>query len=63
MQILLLLGEVGGVEYRVIGRSERSNHQANRCMGCGACASMFKTEVQMGHAGASEANSQLKLPR
>jgi len=60
-QILLLLGEVGGVEeYRVI--------EAVKCgkikkpivaWAIGTCSGMFKTEVQFGHAG-SFANSQLE---
>ncbi|KAL4921424.1 citrate synthase-like protein [Aspergillus aurantiobrunneus] len=60
-KILVLLGEVGGVEeYRVI-------EAVKNCVitkpivawAIGTCASMFKTEVQFGHAGAS-ANSDLE---
>lgn len=60
-KILLLLGEVGGVEeYRVIDAVK--NGQITKpivAWAIGTCASMFKTEVQFGHAGAS-ANSQLE---
>lgn len=60
-KILLLLGEVGGVEeYRVIEAVK--NGQITKpivAWAIGTCASMFKTEVQFGHAGAS-ANSQLE---
>jgi ATP citrate (pro-S)-lyase len=56
-----LLGEVGGVEeYRVIEAVK--NGQITKpivAWAIGTCASMFKTEVQFGHAGAS-ANSQLE---
>jgi ATP citrate (pro-S)-lyase len=60
-KILLLLGEVGGVEeYRVIEAVK--NGQIKKpivAWAIGTCASMFKTEVQFGHAG-SFANSQLE---
>lgn len=60
-KILLLLGEVGGVEeYRVI--DAKKNGIITKpivAWAIGTCASMFKTEVQFGHAG-SFANSQLE---
>lgn len=60
-KILLLLGEVGGVEeYRVIEAVKNSTiTKPIVAWAIGTCASMFKTEVQFGHAGAS-ANSQLE---
>jgi ATP citrate (pro-S)-lyase len=60
-KILLLLGEVGGVEeYRVIEAVNMSTiTKPVVAWAIGTCASMFKTEVQFGHAGAS-ANSQLE---
>ncbi|KAJ5539581.1 hypothetical protein N7504_000809 [Penicillium tannophilum] len=60
-KILVLLGEVGGVEeYRVI-EAVKSGVITKPIVAwaIGTCASMFKTEVQFGHAGAS-ANSQLE---
>jgi citrate synthase len=60
-KILLLLGEVGGVEeYRVIEAVK--NGQIKKpivAWAIGTVASMLKTEVQFGHAG-SFANSQLE---
>lgn len=60
-KILLLLGEVGGVEeYRVIEAVKGGQiTKPIVAWAIGTCASMFKTEVQFGHAGAS-ANSQLE---
>ncbi|KAL9622545.1 MAG: hypothetical protein Q9160_003042 [Pyrenula sp. 1 TL-2023] len=60
-KILLLLGEVGGVEeYRVIEAVKKGViTKPIVAWAIGTCASMFKTEVQFGHAGAS-ANSQLE---
>ncbi|KAN0084843.1 Citrate synthase-like protein [Elaphomyces granulatus] len=60
-KILLLLGEVGGVEeYRVIEAVRNGTiTKPVVAWAIGTCASMFKTEVQFGHAGAS-ANSQLE---
>lgn len=60
-KILLLLGEVGGVEeYRVIEAVKQGKiTKPIVAWAIGTCASMFKTEVQFGHAGAS-ANSQLE---
>ncbi|KAI5286372.1 citrate synthase [Ascosphaera aggregata] len=60
-KILLLLGEVGGVEeYRVIEAVKQGQiTKPIVAWAIGTCASMFKTEVQFGHAGAS-ANSQLE---
>ncbi|KAI9039567.1 putative ATP citrate lyase, subunit 1 [Aspergillus affinis] len=60
-KILLLLGEVGGVEeYRVIEAVKNGViTKPIVAWAIGTCASMFKTEVQFGHAGAS-ANSQLE---
>ncbi|KAI9872704.1 MAG: citrate synthase [Pleopsidium flavum] len=60
-KMLLLLGEVGGVEeYRVI-EAVKSGVITKPVVAwaIGTCASMFKTEVQFGHAG-SFANSQLE---
>jgi ATP citrate (pro-S)-lyase len=60
-KILLLLGEVGGVEeYKVI-EAVKSGAITKPIVAwaIGTCASMFKTEVQFGHAGAF-ANSQLE---
>jgi len=60
-KILLLLGEVGGVEeYKVIEAVEQGViTKPIIAWAIGTCASMFKTEVQFGHAG-SFANSQLE---
>ncbi|KAJ5674446.1 ATP-citrate synthase subunit 1 [Penicillium maclennaniae] len=60
-KILVLLGEVGGVEeYRVIEAiKEGTITKPVVAWAIGTCASMFKTEVQFGHAGAS-ANSQME---
>ncbi|KAF9893265.1 citrate synthase [Aspergillus nanangensis] len=60
-KILVLLGEVGGVEeYRVIEAVKNGTiTKPVVAWAIGTCASMFKTEVQFGHAGAS-ANSQLE---
>ena len=60
-KILVLLGEVGGVEeYRVIEAVKNGViTKPIVAWAIGTCASMFKTEVQFGHAGAS-ANSDLE---
>ncbi|MCJ1486230.1 citrate synthase [Schaereria dolodes] len=60
-KLLLLLGEVGGVEeYRVIEAVKNGTiTKPVVAWAIGTCASMFKTEVQFGHAG-SFANSQLE---
>ncbi|KAI2773708.1 citrate synthase [Daldinia loculata] len=60
-KILLLLGEVGGVEeYKVIDAVKQGViTKPIVAWAIGTCASMFKTEVQFGHAG-SFANSQLE---
>ncbi|ANB14522.1 succinate--CoA ligase (GDP-forming) subunit alpha [Sugiyamaella lignohabitans] len=60
-KIIALLGEVGGVEeYRVI-EAVKSGKITKPIVAwaIGTCASMFKTEVQFGHAG-SMANSDLE---
>ena len=63
-KILLLLGEVGGVEeYRVIEAVKAKQiTKPIVAWAIGTCASMFKTEVQFGHAG-SLANSQLETAK
>jgi len=60
-KILVLLGEVGGVEeYKVIEAVKQGViTKPIVAWAIGTCASMFKTEVQFGHAGAF-ANSQLE---
>ncbi|OAA63065.1 ATP-citrate synthase subunit 1 [Cordyceps fumosorosea ARSEF 2679] len=60
-KILVLLGEVGGVEeYKVIDAVKKGIiTKPIVAWAIGTCASMFKTEVQFGHAGAL-ANSQLE---
>ncbi|KAK7920615.1 ATP-citrate synthase subunit 1 [Apiospora marii] len=60
-KILVLLGEVGGVEeYKVIEAVKQGViTKPIVAWAIGTCASMFKTEVQFGHAG-SFANSQLE---
>ncbi|KAK3488269.1 citrate synthase-like protein [Neurospora crassa] len=60
-KILVLLGEVGGVEeYKVIDAVKQGIiTKPIVAWAIGTCASMFKTEVQFGHAGAF-ANSQLE---
>ncbi|KAG0696425.1 ATP citrate lyase [Suillus ampliporus] len=57
-KMLVLLGEVGGVEeYRVIDAVKRGQiKKPIVAWAIGTCASMFTTEVQFGHAG-SMANS------
>lgn len=63
-KILVLLGEVGGVEeYRVIEAVKNGTiKKPIVAWAIGTCASMFKTEVQFGHAG-SFANSQLETAK
>ncbi|MCJ1227934.1 citrate synthase [Toensbergia leucococca] len=60
-KLLLLLGEVGGVEeYHVIEAVKNGTiTKPVVAWAIGTCATMFKTEVQFGHAG-SFANSQLE---
>ncbi|KAI9894579.1 MAG: citrate synthase [Vezdaea aestivalis] len=60
-KILVLLGEVGGVEeYKVIEAVKNGTiTKPIVAWAIGTCASMFKTEVQFGHAG-SFAQSQLE---
>ncbi|KAG5945432.1 hypothetical protein E4U59_005783 [Claviceps monticola] len=60
-KILVLLGEVGGIEeYKVIDAVKQGIiTKPIVAWAIGTCASMFKTEVQFGHAG-SFANSQLE---
>ncbi|KAI4119440.1 MAG: hypothetical protein LQ345_000686 [Seirophora villosa] len=60
-KLLLLLGEVGGVEeYKVIDAIKNGTiTKPVVAWAIGTCASMFKTEVQFGHAG-SMANSKLE---
>ncbi|KAI4172087.1 MAG: hypothetical protein LQ343_003834 [Gyalolechia ehrenbergii] len=60
-KLLLLLGEVGGVEeYKVIDAIKNGSiTKPVVAWAIGTCASMFKTEVQFGHAG-SMANSNLE---
>lgn len=60
-KILVLLGEVGGVEeYKVIDAVKQGIiTKPIVAWAIGTCSSMFKTEVQFGHAG-SFANSQLE---
>lgn len=60
-KIIVLLGEVGGVEeYRVIDAIKRGIiTKPIVAWAIGTCASMFKTEVQFGHAG-SMANSDME---
>ncbi|KAH7039954.1 CoA-ligase [Microdochium trichocladiopsis] len=60
-KILVLLGEVGGVEeYKVIEAVKKGViTKPIVAWAIGTCASMFTTEVQFGHAG-SFANSQLE---
>ncbi|MCJ1383696.1 citrate synthase [Xylographa soralifera] len=60
-KLLLLLGEVGGIEeYKVIEAVKSGTiTKPVVAWAIGTCASMFKTEVQFGHAG-SFANSQLE---
>src|SRR5258707_4116200 len=60
-KLLVLLGEVGGVEeYRVIEAVKNGTiTKPVVAWAIGTCAGMFKTEVQFGHAG-SFANSQLE---
>ncbi|KAJ3480729.1 hypothetical protein NLG97_g8000 [Lecanicillium saksenae] len=60
-KILVLLGEVGGVEeYKVIDAVKKGIiTKPIVAWAIGTCASMFKTEVQFGHAG-SLANSLLE---
>lgn len=63
-KILLLLGEVGGVEeYKVIDAVKQGViTKPIVAWAIGTCASMFKTDVQFGHAGAF-ANSELETAR
>ncbi|GAA97290.1 uncharacterized protein L969DRAFT_84276 [Mixia osmundae IAM 14324] len=61
VKLLVLLGEVGGVEeYRVIEAVKSGQiKKPIVAWAIGTCASMFATEVQFGHAG-SMANSDLE---
>ena len=63
-KIIVLLGEVGGVEeYRVIEAVKNGSiKKPIVAWAIGTCASMFKTEVQFGHAG-SMANSDLETAK
>jgi ATP citrate (pro-S)-lyase len=63
-KILVLLGEVGGVEeYKVIEAVKQGViTKPIVAWAIGTCATMFKTEVQFGHAGAF-ANSQLETAK
>jgi ATP citrate (pro-S)-lyase len=63
-KIIVLLGEVGGVEeYRVIEAVKNGYiKKPIVAWAIGTCASMFKTEVQFGHAG-SMANSDLETAK
>lgn len=63
-KIIVLLGEVGGVEeYRVIEAVKAGKiTKPIVAWAIGTCASMFKTEVQFGHAG-SMANSDLETAK
>ena len=58
-KMLVLLGEVGGIEeYRVIDAVKRGDiKKPVVAWAIGTCAKMFTTEVQFGHAG-SMANSE-----
>lgn len=60
-KVIVLLGEVGGVEeYRVIEAVKSGKiKKPIVAWAIGTCATMFKTEVQFGHAGAL-ANSELE---
>ena len=60
-KMLVLLGEVGGVEeYRVIDAVKSGKiRKPIVAWAIGTCAKMFATEVQFGHAG-SMANSQME---
>lgn len=60
-KMLVLLGEVGGVEeYRVIEAVKTGKiRKPIIAWAIGTCAKMFATEVQFGHAG-SMANSQME---
>lgn len=60
-KLMVLLGEVGGVEeYRVIEAVKNGTiKKPIVAWAIGTCSSMFKTEVQFGHAG-SFANSELE---
>ncbi|OLL23321.1 putative ATP-citrate synthase subunit 1 [Neolecta irregularis DAH-3] len=63
-KILVLLGEVGGVEeYRVIDLVKSGKIKKPMiAWAIGTCADMFTTEVQFGHAG-SFANSKLETAK
>lgn len=60
-KILLLLGEVGGVEEYEIANAVKEGKITKPVVAwcIGTCGSMFKTEVQFGHAG-SFANSDME---
>ncbi|KAJ2390075.1 ATP citrate lyase subunit 1, partial [Coemansia sp. RSA 2611] len=53
-KMLLLLGEVGGVEEYKVAEAVRANRITKPVVAwcIGTCAGMFETEVQFGHAGA-----------
>jgi len=61
VKILLLLGEVGGVEEYEIAKAVQSKKITKPVVAwcIGTCAKMFTTEVQFGHAG-SFANSDME---
>lgn len=63
-KVMVLLGEVGGVEeYRVIEAVQKGIiTKPIVAWAIGTCASMFTTEVQFGHAG-SMANSDLETAK
>ncbi len=61
-KLLVLLGEVGGIEeYRVIEAVKKGQlRKPIVAWAIGTCAGMFTTEVQFGHAG-SMANSEMEM--
>ncbi|OAJ43335.1 hypothetical protein BDEG_26702 [Batrachochytrium dendrobatidis JEL423] len=60
-KILVLLGEVGGVEEYAIAEAVKAGHIKKPVVAwcIGTCAKMFTTDVQFGHAG-SFANSNME---
>ncbi|XP_075244726.1 ATP-citrate synthase-like isoform X2 [Convolutriloba macropyga] len=58
IKIIVILGEVGGVEEYVVGRLVKEGKISKPIVAwcIGTCASMFNSDVQFGHAGASAHN-------
>ena len=59
VKLLVLLGEVGGVEEYLVCEALKSGRMSKPIVAwcIGTCSDMFTTDVQFGHAGASAGNT------